>query len=246
MPNPTAAFLVIGDEILSGRTREANVQVLARALTGIGVDLAEVRVVRDDRAAIVDALDALRHRYDVVVTSGGIGPTHDDITADSVAAAFGADIGVRDDARALLEDLARRRGIEVTDGLLRMARIPEGATLILNAVSAAPGFTIGNVHVMAGVPAIFEAMVEEVLPLLPRGTPTVSRSVVVGRGEAYFAAVLAAIDAEFPDVAIGSYPFRRGDRFAVEVVVRGGDSSRVDTVVDRVVTAMGEAVEEVR
>jgi molybdenum cofactor synthesis domain-containing protein len=246
VPNPTAAFLVIGDEILSGRTRDANVQVLATALTGIGIDLTEVRVVRDDRDAIVGALDALRGRYDVVVTSGGIGPTHDDVTADSVAAAFGVGIGVRDDARALLADLARRRGVDLTDGMLRMARIPDGATLIPNALSMAPGFTIGNVHVMAGVPSIFEAMVQAVLPLLPRGTPTVSRSVVVGRGEAYFATVLAAIDAEFPDVAIGSYPFREGDRFAVEVVVRGGDSPRVDTVVDRVVAALGAAVEDVR
>jgi molybdenum cofactor synthesis domain-containing protein len=246
VPNPTAAFLVIGDEILSGRTRDANVQVLATALTGIGIDLTEVRVVRDDRDAIVGALDALRGRYDVVVTSGGIGPTHDDVTADSVAAAFGVGIGVRDDARALLADLARRRGVELTDGMLRMARIPDGAALIPNALSAAPGFTIDNVHVMAGVPAIFEAMVQAVLPLVPHGTPTVSRSVVVGRGEAYFAAVLAAIDAEFPDVAIGSYPFRRGDRFAVEVVVRSGDSSRVDAVVDRVVAALGADVEDVR
>jgi molybdenum cofactor synthesis domain-containing protein len=227
VPNPTAALLVIADEILSGRTREANVQVLATALTGIGVDLTEVRVVRDDRNAIVEALDALRGRYDVVVTSGGIGPTHDDITADSVAAAFGVGIRVRDDARALLADLARRRGVEVTDGMLRMARIPDGAVLIPNAVSAAPGFTIGNVHVMAGVPSIFQAMVEAVLPSLPRGTPTVSRSLVVGRGEAFFAGALADVARAFPDLSIGSYPRRRDGRFEVEIVVRGPDEARV-------------------
>jgi molybdenum cofactor synthesis domain-containing protein len=227
VPDPTAGFLVIGDEILSGRTREANVQVLATALTGIGVDLVEVRVVRDDRTAIVEALDALRRRYDVVVTSGGIGPTHDDITADSVAAAFGVGIGVRADARVLLEDLARSRGVDVTEGMLRMARIPDGATLIPNALSAAPGFTIGNVHVMAGVPAIFESMVAAVLPLLPRGVPVVSRSLTVTRGEAFFAGALAEVARAFPDVSIGSYPRRRDGRFEVEIVVRGRDGSRV-------------------
>jgi molybdenum cofactor synthesis domain-containing protein len=243
VPNPSAAFLVIGDEILSGRTREANVQVLATALTGIGVDLTEVRVVRDDRDAIVEALDALRGRYDVVVTSGGIGPTHDDITADSVAAAFGVGVGVRDDARALLADLARRRGVDLTEGVLRMARIPDGAVLIPNAVSAAPGFTIGNVHVMAGVPSIFEAMVAAVLPSLPRGTPIVSRSLTVERGEALFAAALAAVAADFPDVSIGSYPTRRDDRFVVEIVVRGPDAARVEDAREAVAAAVGTTVE---
>ena len=238
MPNPTASFLVIGDEILSGRTREANVQVLATALTGIGVDLVEVRVVRDDRVAIVEALDALRRRYDVVVTSGGIGPTHDDITADSVAAAFGVGVGVRDDARALLEDLAQRRGVEVSEGMLRMARIPDGAVLIPNALSAAPGFTIGNVHVMAGVPSIFESMVQAVLPLLPRGVPTVSRSLTVGRGEAFFAGALAEVADAFPDVSIGSYPRRRDGRFEVEIVVRGPEEARVDEVLAAVAVAV--------
>ncbi|MGF1662075.1 MAG: competence/damage-inducible protein A [Kineosporiaceae bacterium] len=240
MPNPTASFLVIGDEILSGRTREANVQVLAQALAGIGVDLVEVRVVRDDRTAIVDALDALRHRDDVVVTSGGIGPTHDDITADSVAAAFGVGIGVRDDARALLSDLAQRRGVEATEGLLRMARIPDGAVLIPNALSAAPGFTIGNVHVMAGVPAIFESMVAAVLPLLPHGTPMVSRSLTVGRGEAFFAGALAEVARAFADVSIGSYPRRRDGRFEVEIVVRGLAERRVGEALAAVARAVAE------
>jgi len=154
VPNPTAAFLVIGDEILSGRTREANIQVLATALAGAGIDLVEVRVVRDDRGAIVAAVDALRSAHDQVFTSGGIGPTHDDITADSIAAAFGVPIDVRDDARALLEERVRERGTPMSEGVLRMARIPEGAALIGNELSGAPGFSLGNVHVMAGVPSM--------------------------------------------------------------------------------------------
>ncbi|HLT85602.1 MAG TPA: competence/damage-inducible protein A, partial [Phototrophicaceae bacterium] len=150
MSNPTAAILVIGDEILSGRTREANAYHLASELTRVGIDLAEVRVVPDDHDVIVEALGALRERYTHVFTSGGIGPTHDDITADAVAAAFGVGIDVRADARALLEEALARRGATPTADQLRMARIPDGASLIVNGVSGAPGFTIGNVHVLAG------------------------------------------------------------------------------------------------
>jgi molybdenum cofactor synthesis domain-containing protein len=241
VPNPTAAFLVIGDEILSGRTREANIQVLATALAGAGIDLVEVRVVRDDRDAIVSAVHALRSAHDQVFTSGGIGPTHDDITADSIAAAFGVPIDVRDDARALLEERVRERGIPMSDGILRMARIPEGAALIGNELSGAPGFTLGNVHVMAGVPSIFEAMVGVLVPTLPGGAPTVSGSVVVERGEAYFAAALAEFAREHADLSIGSYPFRDEGRFAVEVVVRGHDRARVDEAVARLAVVLDEA-----
>lgn len=239
MPNPTAAFLVIGDEILSGRTREANVAVLARRLGPVGIDLVEVRVVRDDTAAIVAALDALRSAYDLVFTSGGIGPTHDDITADAVAAAFGVGIEVREDARAMLEALAAARGVTLTQAQLRMARIPDGATLIDNQVSAAPGFRIGNVHVMAGVPVIFEAMVDAVVPTLPTGTPRVSASLVVGRGEGAFAAELAGIAAEYADLTIGSYPFSRDGTFAVELVVRGTDPDRVEEALARLLRDIG-------
>jgi molybdenum cofactor synthesis domain-containing protein len=241
VPNPTAAFLVIGDEILSGRTREANVQVLATALAGAGIDLHEVRVVRDGRDVIVAAVNELRARYDQVFTSGGIGPTHDDLTADSVAAAFGVPIDVRDDARQMLERLVARRGLELTDGVLRMARIPDGAALIGNELSGAPGFTLGNVHVMAGVPSIFEAMVAVLVPTLPGGAPTVSGSVVVERGEAYFAAALAECAQEHADLSIGSYPFRDDGRFAVEVVVRGHDRARVDEAVARLAVVLDEA-----
>jgi len=237
--NPTAAMLVIGDEILSGRTREANVQVLARALAPIGVDLTEVRVVRDDTSAIVAAIDALRASHDIVVTSGGIGPTHDDITAEAVAAAFGVSLNIRDDARALLEQAAADRGVPVTEGLLRMARIPDGAGLIDNNVSAAPGFRIGNVYVMAGVPVIFEAMVGAVIPTLPTGTPLVARSLRVYRPEGAFAADLSLVAEEFADVSIGSYPQRRDGTFVVEIVVRGTETSRVEATLVRLLGVIG-------
>ncbi len=173
MANPTAAMLVIGDEILSGRTRDANMHHLAGELTAQGIDLKEVRVVSDDAPAIVAAVRALSEGFDHVFTSGGIGPTHDDITADCIAEAFGVSIDVRADARALLEAHYQRTGMELNTARLRMARIPEGATLIDNPVSIAPGFTLGNVNVMAGVPALFVAMVASVLPQLTGGAPLV-------------------------------------------------------------------------
>ncbi|MEM9639295.1 MAG: competence/damage-inducible protein A, partial [Pseudomonadota bacterium] len=160
MPNPTAAMMVIGDEILSGRTRDANMYHLAGQLTEAGIDLREVRVISDDRGAIIAAVQALSAAYDHVFTSGGIGPTHDDITADCIAAAFNKHIDVRDDARGILERHYANSGTELNAARLRMARIPEGADLIDNPVSEAPGFTLENVHVMAGVPSVFQAMVE--------------------------------------------------------------------------------------
>jgi molybdopterin-biosynthesis enzyme MoeA-like protein len=231
VPNPTAAFLVIGDEILSGRTREANIQVLATALTGVGIDLTEIRVIRDGLEPIVTAVNALRAAYDHVFTSGGIGPTHDDLTADSVAAAFGVGIDVRDDARERIQAMADRRGVPVTDGVLRMARIPDGAVLIGNRLSGAPGFSIGNVHVMAGVPSIFQVMVDDLVPTLTGGAPTVSGSLVVERGEAYFAEALGRFAREHDDLSIGSYPMQNEGKFVVEIVVRGTDPERVRAAV---------------
>ena len=181
MANPSAAMLVIGDEILSGRTRDSNMHHLAGRLSEAGIDLREVRVVADDHAAIVAAVKVLSDAYDHVFTSGGIGPTHDDITADCIAEAFGAAIGVRDDARAILAAHYERQGLEFNAARMRMARIPDGAALIENPVSAAPGFSIGNVHVMAGVPSVFTAMVASVLPTLTGGEPLVSATVRIGR-----------------------------------------------------------------
>lgn len=228
MPNPTAAMLVIGDEILSGRTRDANMHHLAGQLTDKGITLAEVRIVPDEHATIVAALNALRGAYTHVFTSGGIGPTHDDITADAVAAAFGAPIDVRDDARALLEAHYKRNGGELNEARLRMARIPDGAALIENPVSTAPGFSLGNVHVMAGVPAVFQAMVASVLPGLTGGDPVVSRSVRVDRPEGDIAGALGDLAEAFPALSIGSYPFIRDGKFGANIVLRGTDAAMVD------------------
>ena len=229
MANPKAAMLVIGDEILSGRTRDANMYHLAGQLTAVGIDLTEVRVVADDPAAIVAAVKALSGTYDQVFTSGGIGPTHDDITADCVAEAMGASIDVREDARAILAAHYEKSGHELNAARLRMARIPEGADLIENPVSAAPGFTIGNVHVMAGVPAIFEAMVASVLPGLTGGAPLVSETVRIESGEGDIAKPLAGVVASFPALSFGSYPYSQNGVFGSNVVVRGADRDEVMT-----------------
>ena len=228
MTNQRAAMLVIGDEILSGRTRDSNMHHLALQLTGHGLQLVEVRVVADDHGAIVAALNALRADYDHVFTSGGIGPTHDDITADAVAAAFGVAITHRADAMALLGGHYARSGLEFNAARQRMARIPEGARLIDNPVSVAPGFSVGNVHVMAGVPRIFEAMLAGVLSQIARGQPLLSRSLRLLRGEGEIATAFGGFAAENPDLAMGSYPFHQDGVFGTNLVLRGTDGARLD------------------
>lgn len=233
MPNPTAAMLVIGDEILSGRTRDANMHYLAQELTKHGIDLAEVRIVSDEAAAIETAVRALSDAYDHVFTSGGIGPTHDDITADCIARAFDVAIDVRADARALLEAHYDKSGLELNAARLRMARIPDGADLIDNPVSTAPGFTLKNVHVMAGVPLVFQAMVASVLPGLTGGSPLLSQTLRVNRGEGDIAAILSALAVDFQDLSIGCYPFQTNGVFGANVVVRGTDGTRIDAATTR-------------
>lgn len=228
MTNPTAAMLVIGDEILSGRTQDANMHHLAKVLTARGIDLREVRVVSDDADAITGAVRALSPAYTHVFTSGGIGPTHDDITADNVARAFGVAIDVREDARARMEAHYARSGQALNAARLRMARIPETAELIDNPVSAAPGFTLENVHVMAGVPRIFEAMLESLLPRLTGGAPLQSRALEVFRPEGDVAGPLAELAARYPALSIGSYPFQRDGLLGVNVVLRGPDAGEVE------------------
>jgi len=232
MPNPTAAMLVIGDEILSGRTRDANMHHLAGQLTEAGIDLQEVRVVSDDAPAIIAAVKALSAAYDNVFTSGGIGPTHDDITADCIATAFDVAIDVRADARALLQANYDKKGMEMNAARLRMARIPDGASLIDNPVSIAPGFTIGNVHVMAGVPSVFQAMVASVLPTLTGGAPLMSRTLQVMRGEGDIAEPLTAFAAEYADLSVGSYPFQKDGVYGSNLVVRGADAARLDLAME--------------
>lgn len=234
MPNPTAAMLVIGDEILSGRTRDSNMNHLARALTAVGIDLKEARVVSDDQSAIVAAVRALSEAYDHVFTSGGIGPTHDDITADAMGVAFDARVDVRDDARALLQAHYDRAGTTLNDARLRMARIPEGATLIDNPVSTAPGFTIRNVNVMAGVPSVFEAMVASVVSKLAHGAPLLSETWRIMRGEGDVAAPLAQIAQDHPDLSLGSYPFQQDGAYGTNIVIRGTDQGRVSMAMAQV------------
>ncbi len=228
MQNPTAAMLVIGDEILSGRTRDANMYFLAGELTKHGVDLAEVRIVSDDSAAIIAAVQALSAGFDHVFTSGGIGPTHDDITADCIAQAFDAHIDVRDDARALLAEHYAKTGKELNEARLRMARIPDGALLIDNPVSIAPGFTMENVHVMAGVPMVFQAMVASVLPTITGGQPMLSQTLRVLQGEGDIAPTLGALAEAYDDLSIGCYPFQQDGAFGANIVIRGIEGTRID------------------
>ena len=229
----TAAILVIGDEILSGRTKDKNIGYIAEYLTAIGVDLKEVRVVADEEDAIVAALNALRHRYAYVFTTGGIGPTHDDITADSVAKAFGVPIDFDPRAIALMRE--RFSEADLNAARMRMTRIPQGADLVVNKVSKAPGFWIGNVIVMAGVPSIMRMMLDAVTPKLAVGERTVARQIVAGAlPEGSYAAALRTIAADYPTLSIGSYPSVRDGRFHNEIVVRGKDDRRIEEAAARV------------
>ena len=228
MSNPTAAMLVIGDEILSGRTRDANMHYLAGQLADQGINFCEVRVVRDDSDAIISAVKSLSTSYDNVFTSGGIGPTHDDITADCIATAFSVKINVRDDARELLAKHYADTGRELNEARLRMARIPDSAKLIDNPVSVAPGFTLGNVHVMAGVPSVFKAMVATVLPTLTGGAPLLSVTLRIELGEGDIAKPLGILASSFSNLSFGSYPFQQDGRQGSNVVIRGTDSMEIN------------------
>jgi molybdenum cofactor synthesis domain-containing protein len=221
-PAVTAALLVIGDEILSGRTKDKNIGYIAEYLTAIGIDLKEVRVVADDEAAIVDAINALRRRYMYLFTTGGIGPTHDDITADCVAKAFG--VAIDYDPRALAIMRERFSEADLNEARKRMARIPDGADLVLNKVSKAPGFWIGNVIVMAGVPAIMQAMLDDVAPKLKTGAKMLSATVRADAREGDIGSELGEVAKAHPGTSIGSYPFfddARGPN--TNIVVRARD-----------------------
>lgn len=224
----TAAILVIGDEILSGRTKDKNIGYMADILTAHGVDLKEVRIVSDDRYAIAEAVNALRARWTYVFTTGGIGPTHDDITADSIAHAFGVSIDV--DQRAVAMMLERHAESELNEARLRMARIPDGANLIANPVSKAPGFQIGNVFVMAGVPSIMQAMFDNVLPNLQGRTPLQSIEIESDVKEGDLAGPLGALQKDYPDVSMGSYPGFDGTNYWTRVVLRSRDEARLKSV----------------
>ncbi len=237
MPSPeavTAALVVIGDEILSGRTKDVNIGATADFCTELGIELTEVRVVSDVEDDIVAAVNAVRARYTYVFTTGGIGPTHDDITADAIAKAFGVALPINAEARAMLESRWKQTGTEVNEARLRMARIPEGASLIVNSVSAAPGFRIGNVHVMAGVPKIMLAMLESIAPTQKGGKKVKSITIRCGVGEGTIGGPLGRIQEEFPDVKMGSYP-QMGQTFVMtELVLRSSDEARLEEAAGRV------------
>lgn len=221
----TAAVLVIGDEILSGRTHDRNINYIAAHCTRVGIRLIEVRVVADDESAIVEAVNALRARYTYLFTTGGIGPTHDDITADAVAKAMGVPIDHDPRAVELLTAYFARRGVEATSARMRMARIPFGGELITNAVSVAPGFMIGNVIVLAGVPEVMQVMLDDITPRLRTGAKMITATIQLFRPEGDLADLFAAHQQAFPDVAMGSYPSFAEGRVSTQLVLRSTDSS---------------------
>ena len=224
----TAALLVIGDEILSGRTKDKNIGAIADHCTMIGVQLREVRVVGDVEAEIVAAVNDLRRRYTYVFTTGGIGPTHDDITADSIAKAFGVSIDHHPEVKALMLENYARRGVEATPARLRMARIPDGASLVNNKVSVAPGFRLDNVIVMAGIPVVMQAMLDAVTPELRTGRKMLSSSIELLKPEGEVAAPLEQSQKAYPDVSMGSYPFVRDGRlYGTELVLRSTEQARL-------------------
>ncbi|MGF9562112.1 competence/damage-inducible protein A [Neorhizobium sp. JUb45] len=236
----TAAMLAIGDELLSGRTKDKNIGHLADLLTMAGIDLKEVRIVADEEDAIVEALNALRSHYTYVFTSGGIGPTHDDITADSVSKAFGLPCIHDAAAMTLLSEMYKRREMEFTEARQRMARMPQGAKHIANPVSTAPGFIVENVYVMAGVPQVFQAMVDNVLPTLKTGAKMLSRAIPCPYGEGDIGTLLGAIQKAHPATSIGSYPKYDGQRFSTELIVRARDNDVLDAAAAAVETMIAE------
>jgi molybdenum cofactor synthesis domain-containing protein len=230
MTNPAAAILIIGNEILSGRTQDINVQFLARRLAARGITLAEVRVVPDVPNRIIDAVNTLRAGYDMLFTTGGIGPTHDDITSECVAAAFGVPWEIHPETFAAMEAYIGREKFNAARQ--RMATMPKGAVPIPNAISMAPGFTIGNVHVMAGVPKIMQSMYDALEPSLPQGTPIAMRAVYgMGVMEGAIAAGLSAIQDRFAGVDLGSYPFRRDGAGGVAIVAKGTDPKLLEQAI---------------
>jgi molybdenum cofactor synthesis domain-containing protein len=234
MSNPTAAILIIGNEILSGRTQDVNVQFIAKRLADLGIKLQEVRVVPDVPARIIGAVNELRAAYDQLFTTGGIGPTHDDITSECVAAAFGVPWEVHPETFALMQ---ARMGDNFNEARQRMATMPRGAVPIRNEISLAPGFSIGNVHVMAGVPKIMQSMFLALEPSLPRGTPIQMRAVYgMGVMEGAIAAGLSAIQDSYPHLDLGSYPFRRETEGGVAIVAKGTDVAALEAAIAQATT----------
>lgn len=224
----TAALMVIGDEILSGRTKDKNIGYIADHCTAIGIQLKEVRIIGDEEAEIVEALNALRVRYDYVFTTGGIGPTHDDITADCIAKAFGVKIDVDQRALDLMLPYYKKRNLELTPARLRMARIPDGGVLLENSISIAPGFMVGNVVVMAGIPNVMQVMLDSATKLLRTGKKMNSAAIDLYQPEGQIAGMLEEHQKIYPDVPMGSYPFFRDGRLGTQLVLRSTEPERLE------------------
>ncbi len=242
--SPTAAVLLIGDEVLSGRTKDKNLGFIADYLTALGIDLKEARLVADSEDAIVEAVNALRSRYTYVFTTGGIGPTHDDITADAIAKAFGVGISHHPEAAEILTSYFESIGREPNESRMRMARTPIGASLIYNSVSKAPGFRKDNVYVMAGVPKVMNAMMDELAPTLTRGTLMQSSTIQFLGGEGDIAKPLKEIQERYPLVTIGSYPFETPEGFATNLVMRSRDANLLQSAEDEVAQATESLLKE--
>jgi len=231
----TACVLLIGDELLSGRTQDANLAFIARQLNEAGIHVREARVVPDDEDTIVTTLNEVRRRFDYVFTTGGIGPTHDDITADSIARAFGTELVMDPDIEARIRRVGAERGFseEVLEASLRMARVPRGSRLIETEVGA-PGFAIENVYVMAGIPRVMQSMMQQLRPTLRGGRPKRSRSLGVYLGESMVANGLREIQARYPHIDLGSYPFQEQGRYGTTLVVRGEDEDAIEAMLEEV------------
>ncbi len=245
--NPTAAVLLVGNEILSGRTQDINLKHIAESLSSVGIHVCECRVIADVEEVIVDALNTLREQYTYVFTTGGIGPTHDDITAQCVAKAFGVPLLQHPQAVQLLTDYFDSRGVEANEARMRMANVPQGGTLVDNPVSVAPGFCVENVYVMAGVPKIMQAMFANILPTLKHGSAFLSVTVVCNLPEGQISQPLSALQADFPDLDLGSYPGKQGGASRVSLLARGTDRERLGLVLVRLTALVsdlgGEVVE---
>jgi molybdenum cofactor synthesis domain-containing protein len=230
----TACVLIIGNEILSGRTQDVNLNYLAKGLNAAGIRLVEARVIPDLPDVIVATVNDVRAKFRYVFTTGGIGPTHDDITSECVARAFGVPLVLHPEARRILEAHYRERGLEFNAARQRMAQVPEGAELIFNPISRAPGFRVGNVFVMAGVPQVMQAMFESLVGTLEGGRPVLSRTISCGLAEGALAAGLGAIQSRYPDVDIGSYPWYRRGAYGVSLALRSPEASRLAAAGDEV------------
>jgi molybdenum cofactor synthesis domain-containing protein len=244
----TAALIIIGNEVLSGRTHDKNLPYIAEKLNGVGVRLTEARVIPDIPDIIIRTVRELRANFTYVFTTGGIGPTHDDITADCVAEAMGVSIDIDPEALRRLEIHYENSGLEINEARLRMARIPAGATLIDNPISAAPGFRISNIHVMAGVPKIMQAMLDGILPTLKGGRPMISITLRCSLPEGRIAEGLGALANAYPDVDFGSYPAWTKTAFQVSLVVRGEDPARVEQAaqaVEGLIQDLGDRAERI-